>query len=349
MLGKRVDPALLQEEFQEAPEGSIQMIYGRIRQGKSTEAVRRMLEYLENGRVIYSNILLDLTELQFDERLRFGRTLWSIIVPGDKRFYVFDKANYHYFDPISGLCDGKFVFSPKAPGGEVNWLNTLTDCSIFYDEGQWLLDSYEKTDVSIAKRKLITESGHVGRTIVVIAQRTQSVHVNARGNVNQFFRCSKRGFLFWTCLVVEEFQGMIGNDVDETAEPDSVERHWSNAHVWKVFNTHYLRRGRPRSQEVHFEAYDLTWPERVRALWNVVCGNLPFLKKRQASGLRVSEAPPLGVKSDDTALKNVPTPPPVGGGLPSSFLTKHKEVGSIRRYVGDTASLLPLQEDEVPF
>jgi len=315
LLGVRVPPEELVGLFDEAEEGSIQLIYGRIRQGKSTRAVHQMLEQLELGAVVYSNMLLDLDAEEFDERLRIASTFWALFLPGTKgrRFYRFDKANYHYFDPVEGTCDGRRVFDPHKAGAEVAWLNTLTDCRIYYDEGQWLLDSYEKTDVSVSKRKLITESGHVGRTMVIIAQRTQSVHVNARGNVNQFFRCSKRNFLgLWTVLMVEEFQDMKGNDVDEDAEPVSVQRYWFNGRAWRAFNTHYLRRGRPASQSVHFEAFDLSYNERLIANVNALRALFPFLKKGEeraprAPAVRSWEsrgAPPLGVESDSAALKS---------------------------------------------
>jgi len=194
-LGKRVPDEELVDLFQTAPEGSIQLIYGRIRQGKSTEAVRRMLDALEMGHVVYSNLRLDLSFEHLDERLIFSETFSSLLRPWSKRykrFYVFHAENFHWFDPVSGYVDGKPTFDPRN-GGEVKWLNSLTDCDIYYDEGQWLLDSYEKTDVSVAKRKLITESGHVGRTIVIIAQRTQSIHVNARGPASSHLSCSSCG------------------------------------------------------------------------------------------------------------------------------------------------------------
>jgi len=140
------------------------------------------------------------------------------------------------------------VFNPEMPRDEIRWLNTLTDCEIYYDEGQWLLDSYQGTDVSVNKRKLITETGHNNRKIVIIAQRTQSVHVNARGNVNIFWKCKKDSFFFIPCFMVYEFQDMVGQDVDENSEPVSQTRYWSNSFYWGMFNTHYLRAGKPVSQ-----------------------------------------------------------------------------------------------------
>jgi len=264
-LGKQVKSEDLQGYF-EAPEGSIELIYGRIRQGKSTHAVRLMYNSLKEGRVIYSNLMLDLSQESFDQRDNFHDVFWKTIF-GKKRFFSFDKKNYHWFNPTTGECDGVQVFDPNKKGDEIRWLNTLTDCEIFYDEGQWLLDSYEMTNVSVEKRKLITETGHNNRKIYIIAQRTQSVHVNARGNVNIFWKCKKVPFFFWTMLVVYEFQDMKGQDVDEDTEPVSIQKYWTNNSYWRMFNTHYLRAGKPRSQQLHFTAYDFSTREKLSLLW----------------------------------------------------------------------------------
>jgi len=244
-------------------EGMIQLFYGPIRNGKSTFTARSMHEDLMVGRSVYSNLNLDLSNESFDQREQLSLSLENLIF-GKKIYYRFLKSNFHYFNPNTGFlyCDGveTKVFDPSIPGDLVRWLNTLTDCVIYYDEGHWLLNSYEGTKQDLEKMRFITETGHVNRKIVIISQRTQSIHVNARANVNQFFRCTKRNYLFglFMRLQVEEFQAMKGSDVDETVEPVSVQVYWSNQRYWRLFNTHFLRQGRPRSQELHFKAYELS-------------------------------------------------------------------------------------------
>jgi len=336
-LGREVPrEELKNKDLFQPEEGFVQMIYGRIRQGKSTEAVRRMYESLTNGKVVYSNIRLDLSSVFFDDRLQISLAtsnfLWQ-----QKRYYRFHKENFHWFNPTTGECDGKIVFDPQKRGDEIRWLNTLTDCEIYYDEGQWLLDSYESTSASIAKRKLITETGHMNRLIVIIAQRTQSVHVNARGNVNQFYRCQKVfKYWFFRGLQVEEFQDMKGQDVDEDAPPVSVHTYFVNKKYWRLFNTHYLRAGRPKSQDVYFSAYDLSFSERLSLLYfhmfNKVLGFARiFIRLKPDKDAGAPEArsknfehheddaqEPLGVESDSTAIKNGErlNTVPVGGNPP---------------------------------
>jgi len=322
-LGRPVANSDLLPDLFKAEEGMVQLIYGRIRQGKSTEAVRRMYESVTNGRAVYSNIRLDLSSVQFDDRLDIGIVTGNILRLSP-RFYKFRPENFHWFDPTTGYCDGKRVFDPNKKGDEIRWLNSLTDCEIYYDEGQWLLDSYESTFASVEKRKFITETGHMNRLIVIIAQRTQSVHVNARGNVNQFFRCQKiTKWMFFRAFRVEEFQDMKGNDVDEDADPVSVQEFLVNKKYWKLFNTHYLRAGKPKSQVVLFDAYDLRWDERIALLYFHVmkrivgfAGIFTRLKPGEDSGapeaLEISAnivprepiGTSLGVESASTTLKS---------------------------------------------
>lgn len=294
---KKVSEKELQSYFP-APEGAIQLIYGKIRNGKSTHAVRRMFDDLFNGMVVYSNIKLNLDGIEFDERQRLIIATLGL-VPLRKRFFVFSKENFHWFNPLTGICDGNYVFDPKSRDSEIEWLNSLTDCRIYYDEGHWLLDSYESTKASLDKRKLVTESGHLGRTLILISQRTQSIHVNARGNVNQFFRCSKHRKLgLIPYLLVEEFQDMKGTDVDEEADPVSTTQYFRNGRYWGLFDTHYLRAGRESSQPLMFEAFDLSYWERIK---NVIHTLLPALMRGKRAKLLIKT---LGVKEESASLKN---------------------------------------------
>lgn len=255
-------------------EGFIQLIYGPIRNGKSTYTARCMYEDIFQGRSVYSNLNLDLSNENFDEREKMEVSLLNLVF-GKPQFYKFSKANFHYFNPTTGELHSAGVitkvFDPLIPGDLVRWLNTLTDCVIYYDEGHWLLNSYEGTRVDMEKIRLITETGHCNRRIVIITQRTQAIHVGARANVNQYFRCTKKIFFFFFLrLQVEEFQSMKGNDVDDDSPPVSTRIFWSNTRYWNLFNTHVLRGGRPRSQDLFFDVYYLNFTERLYlAFWHL--------------------------------------------------------------------------------
>lgn len=265
-LGRPVDPQeLVDAEPFPASEGMLELIYGRPRQGKTTETVRRIFESLMFGIPVYTNVILDLGSVEFDERRIPERTFRNFLF-GKKRFYVFSKENYHYWSLSTGKCDGVQVFIPNDAEDCARWLSTLTDCEIYIDEGHHIVFSYEGTKQSLHKMALTTETGHFNRRIVLISQRTQAIHVNARGNVHIFYRCSKLPILWFSVLKVEEFNDMKGSDVDEE-EPVSVKLHFFNKQVWGLYNTHALRNGRIRSQKVHFAAYDLGFFSRLMALF----------------------------------------------------------------------------------
>jgi len=119
---------------------------------------------------------------------------------------------------------------------------------------------------------------------------------------------------------------MKGNDVDEDSEPVSVVRHYSSRRAWQAFNTHYLRAGRPKSQSVHFEAYDLSYTERMLAALStlplfdlmyslfarlkprekgLLGSSIPDLTPSQGGGVGdAASQPSLGVESDSTTLKS---------------------------------------------
>lgn len=253
LLGRLVDKEALVGSFN-APEGTIDLVYGRIRNGKSTHAVRIMLDALQNGVPVYSNMNLDLSAFSFDDRDSFQHTFWNLLL-FRRRYYSFDKSNFHYVDEKN--------FSSKE--ALIDYLLTLTDCVVVWDEGQWLLDSYTGTKFALPLRLWLLHTGHFNRRIVIVTQRPTAVHVTARGNVNRFFKCKK--LLAWPVVIlrVEEFQDMVSETVDETQKPVSRSVYIANRRVFRAFNTHYLRGGVPKSQEVYLQAFDLSFVERVQA------------------------------------------------------------------------------------
>jgi len=252
-IGIQIDQLELQGLF-EAEEGEIELIYGRIGNGKTTEAVRRMIDSLANGRVVYSNIMLDLDLWNFDDRSSIWTNFVNLLA-FRKRYYKFDKSNYHYFNPddYENIDD------------LVSWLNTLTDCEIYYDEGQWLLNSYEGMKYSKDKMKLALHTRHYNRLLVLITQRPTAIQVSARVNVNRFYKCQK--ILNWPFMVlrVTEFQEMTAETVDEQT-PVSRKFYIANKKMFNTFNSLYLRGGIQRSQDVNFEAFDLTLWDKIKLL-----------------------------------------------------------------------------------
>jgi len=258
-VGKKVENII---NIFEPDEGSIDLIYGRIGSGKTAEATRQIIEELAEGKSVYCNWRIDLSDFVFDDRQKLGRSILNFIL-FHKRYYKFNHENLHYID---------------TDNVDTEYLSNLTDCSVYIDEGQWIFDSYEGTKFGKAKRKLILHTRHLNRKLIIVTQRPTAIQVSARSNVNRFFRCTK--ILQWPLLIlkVEEFQDMAGETVDETAKP--VHTVWKivSKKILNAYNTKYLRGGVPRSQQVYYEAYDLNFRERFALVWRNL---FSFLKKRK--------------------------------------------------------------------
>jgi len=178
-----------------------------------------------------------------------------------KRFYKFLPSNLHYLPIDDNFMD---IFS------------NLTDCKVYLDEGHLIFDSYQMTKLSMEKRASILHTRHFNRTIAIISQRPTAVHVSARANVNIFYKCEK--IISWPILIFRrsEFQEMTGTGetVDDEIKPLSTKWYFANKKVLNAYNTKYLRGGIPRSQNVNYEAYDLSYKER----WIAFIRSLPAYK-----------------------------------------------------------------------
>jgi hypothetical protein len=280
--GKKVLESDLIDVFS-ASEGSINMYYGLIGNGKTYAGTSDILDLLKQGKVVYCNwhIITD----DFDDRKSLGLSLWNFLI-FRKRYYKIPCAkNLHYFDPDTFDSTAELV----------EWLSGLNDCHIFFDEGQDMFDSYEGTRFAKSKRRLILHTRHYHRTLNIISQRPTAIQVSARGNVNRFYKCVKIASWPWVRFARYEFQEMTGETVDETKDPISVKTYFGSDRVFKAYNTDYLSEGIPKSQVVFFEAFELNFVERFVVLGNNVREMFSFLRKRTS--------PPTGVKSTATALK----------------------------------------------
>lgn len=255
-LGKKVPTDDLLEIFA-ATEGSINMYYGLIGNGKTYAATADILELLKQGKVVYANWHIEVED--FDDRESFWHILFNLILFRKRFFKIPCKKNLYYFDPEQFNSTGELV----------EWLSSLNDCHIFFDEGQDMFDSYEGTKFSKAKRRLILHTRHYHRTLNIISQRPTAIQVSARGNVNRFYKCVKLASWPWIRFARYEFQEMAGETVNEAADPISKKTYWGSSRVFRAYNTDYLAQGISKSQFVFFEAYDLSFSEKIKALFRI--------------------------------------------------------------------------------
>jgi len=257
----------------EASEGAINMYYGLIGNGKTYAATSDILDLLAQGKVVYCNWKINVDD--FDDRENFWMLLKNTLF-FRKRFYKIPcSQNLHQFNPEEFNSTGELV----------EWLSKLNDCHIFFDEGQDMFDSYEGTRFSKAKRRLILHTRHYHRTLNIISQRPTAIQVSARGNVNRFYKCVKLATWPWPRFARFEFQEMAGETVDENAEPISKKTYWGNKRVFQAYNTDYLAEGIPKSQEVFFEAFDLTFYDKIIAFKLLFSGWYSYIFSRKTGEL----------------------------------------------------------------
>lgn len=259
-LGKRIiDISQLVDVF-EAQEGEIQQIIGKTGNGKTYEATRRALDYLKKGYVVYTTWRLILPDI-YDERKDREKLFWRIIFFWKKRFYVFKyKDNWKFLD----------IDRPDL----IEFVAGLTDCIVFLDEGQDIFDSYEGIGMSKTKRKSLTRTRHLRKTLIIISQRAQAVAVTARANVTFFYKCVKTYAWYWpfkTYFKVYRTEEMdnsnfpIWEDLMSGWKAELWRSHFARTEVYNAYNSWYLRAGIPKSQTVSFDAYDLNILDKITA------------------------------------------------------------------------------------
>ncbi len=276
-VGKRViDISGLITQF-DAKEGDVEHIIGQTGQGKTYEATRRALKYLNNGEVVYTTWRLNLPE-HFDQRSSFKHVFFNTIF-FQKHFFRFDyRKNWHFVN-LDDYMDEEGVFDTEK---FAKFLATRTDCIFMLDEGQDVFDSHQRAG-KIA-RQSITRTRHMHKKLIIISQRAQAVDVNARGNVHYFYKCQCISFPF----MPKFFRVYYTEEVDNANSYPLWERLNSNGEpiwkapvfhsgfarkeVYKAYDSWFMRKNMVRSQNVHVEAYELGTFQKIKLLLQLMRG-----------------------------------------------------------------------------
>lgn len=261
--GKQVrDISSLLDVFQ-AQEGIIEHIIGKTGNGKTYYATLRAWELLMQGNVVYTTWKMILPDF-YDEREDWNTVFWKTVF-GKKQFYRYNlKENWRWID----------IDRPDL----VQYIASLTDCYVFLDEGQDIFSSHDRIDGTA--RRTITRTRHMRKTLIIVSQRAMAVDTNARANVSHYYKCVKR--MAWFFPFKPFFFVYTTEEMDDQNLP-IWEEHipYSNGKVWRapiyrkyfaqkkiydLYNSWYLRDGIEKSQEVNFEAYELNFSDKVKAL-----------------------------------------------------------------------------------
>lgn len=282
-VGKVIDISNLIELF-EAKEGDVEHIIGKTGQGKTYEATRRALHYLETGNVVYTTWRLNLPEY-FDQRSSIWHLLKSIIL-FRKKFYRFEyKKNWHFVN-LDDYLDERGIFKTEE---FARFLSSRTDCIFMLDEGQDTFDSHQRAG-KIA-RQSITRTRHMHKKLIIISQRAQAVDVTARGNVTYFYKCESVHYPF----LPKFFRVYMTDEIDEGNNFPIWVRHnsqgeevwkapvyysgFARSSIYKAYDSWYMRKNMVKSQDIHVKGFELTFKEK----WGLLKGKI--YEKKLSTGV----------------------------------------------------------------
>jgi len=234
--------------------------YGRPRNGKTALATMSAIQDWQAGQVVYTSWPISVES--FDERRSLFHLIRGLMFPWSKLYLKLSPDNLRTID----------VYRPDI----IEYLRSLTDCTIYLDEGHRVFNSYELTKIPQEKQELLLHTGHFNRTIHVISQRPTALHTVLRENVEMFYKCEK--LMKWPFLLFRktEFFDMVGNTVDEDA-PSSAKWIIGKKKYLNAYNTRYLRGDTPTSQTLLYEAYMLNYGHKIKALYDLMKENLATL------------------------------------------------------------------------
>jgi len=250
-------------------EGYNSVYYGKVRNGKTRTATADILELLDRGEIVYANWKINYDG--GDERDSFSAMLFKTVFM-KKRFYVYGKDNFHYIDRDE-LISGKGKMNIK-------YLNRLVGVHLFIDEGQWVLPSMDRAwdEDMMEKMKLVLHGGHYCRTLNIITQRASNISKNTRSQIHFWNRCVKKidflGFMVFQRFQIEDMKEDMPVEYEENKDGHKkpvgkLKVYVVNKltdRVFKAYDTHAMRSEDAIEPSRVFEAYDLTFRERVASL-----------------------------------------------------------------------------------
>jgi len=255
-------------------EAWIELIYGKIRQGKTYMATVLILRRLREGNVVYTSYPVEFDG--YDERKIWWCRLFGFFGL-KKHFLVVPKENLHVFN-FFDMTSSEFF----------DYFSSKTDCIFVVDEAQWPFDSYIGTHLEKDHRISIFATGHFNRALILVTQRPMQIHTSLRGNIARFWKMEKTFDGWWFFpprFQITEFQDVKTDGVpDETREQlrdedtgeisegeylyaESQESFALDRKLAKSYNSKYLRGNMIPSQENLAYQILRPWADNIKMLF----------------------------------------------------------------------------------
>lgn len=259
-----------------AEEGRLEQLSGKIGQGKTYMATQMAIEFAEQGYNVITNweIFWD----GKDQRDSVFHIIRSLIFPGAKTFYAFDKSNIEYIDLNQFESADEFTA----------WLDSKNNVIMLFDEGHIFFDSYELMRMSMKKRQAILHTRHFRRTMIIVSQRPSAIHATVRGNVSRFHKVEKIALPFITLFKVTTTEELNSSEMPDFDDYESIKLKIASKRIFQAYDSWYIGKGATPSQELKIDAYELTYLERLQSLFNQIQAlirripRLPLMRGRVA-------------------------------------------------------------------
>jgi hypothetical protein len=199
-------------------EHGIYCYYGRLGQGKTYAMVCDLINLLNNGHVVYTNLTINWHGYE-EEVTPFKRLLYALNIK--KKFYRYPATNLRPM-PVDDSFHTKF--------------GKIRNCVVAIDEAYTVFDSYLKLPQD--QRQNILQTRKADRSIYYTTQRPASVNINLRNMTNVFYLCEKikLPFMILFSRKTYDLAGTADAEVNESKEL-GLRYYKSKREVFEMYNT----------------------------------------------------------------------------------------------------------------
>jgi len=251
-------------------EHGIYCYYGRLGSGKTYAMTRDIIDYLNDGNVVYANYSINWKG--FDEKDDL-MALFIAILGLKRTFYHFPASNLR---KIATDNDFHKVFGQ------------LSSCIVAIDEAYTLFDSYQMAKMPMSERLNILQTRKFDRSILYTAQRPTSVHVVMRGMTNVFYKCSRKDLPFCKLFNRMELDLASDENVDEN-NVISNKIYFGQKKYYNMYNTREtvgiggILTQNQNESSLAYGAYKMSYFDILKRFWVLFRNRLPFLRKATCS------------------------------------------------------------------
>jgi hypothetical protein len=197
--------------------------FGKLGQGKTYAMTSDVIEYLNQGNVVYANYHIDWKGFSVKPSVL---TLYAYYFLGKSYDQVFyPPTNFRYVE-----TDEKFMSFFAQQGNAI----------FAIDEAYMLFDSYLSNKMSLKDRASVLQCRKYSRTLLYTTQRPESVHVTLRSMTNIFYACDRINLPLLGLIFRRREYEMQNDMIDTSQKPVYTKVYRFNSGVAASYDTKQL-------------------------------------------------------------------------------------------------------------